>query len=100
MVLGLSPATLAEVRANLEGHPACLGPAVQNLLLAYRVEGKSPKTLDRVKRTMGDFLSFTRANGLSQDIPRLQPNHIRLFLAHLQEKGLAPSSVNWSYRCL
>ena len=47
MVLGLSPATLAEVRANLEGHPDRLGPAIQNLLLAYKVEGKSPKTLDR-----------------------------------------------------
>jgi len=55
MVLETGPATLADLRPNLGRPRSLLGQAIQSFLLAYQVEGKTPKTLDRLRRTLEDF---------------------------------------------
>ncbi len=100
MVLETGPATLADWRAKLDGDRSCLAGALQNFLLAYKVEEKSPATIDRLRRTVGDFICFAEKQGFPQEVTKLDPNHIRLYLVHLQERGLQAVTRNWHYRCL
>jgi len=100
MVLETGPATLADWRAKLDGDRSCLAGALQSFLLAYKVEEKSPATIDRLRRTVGDFIRFAKEQGFPHEATKLHPNHIRLYLVHLQERGLQPVTRNWHYRCL
>ena len=100
MVLETGPATLADWRAKLDGDRSCLAGALQNFLMAYKVEEKSPATIDRLRRTVGDFIRFAKEQGFPQEATKIHPNHIRLYLVHLQERGLQPVTRNWHYRCL
>lgn len=104
MVLDHSPITkiqigwLADVDHSLT--PNELGSLLKNYLLACKVEGKSPLTVDHYYRRIQTFVQFTRAHHLSQYINDLSRGHIRLFLLSLQERSLNPSTVNAYYRTL
>lgn len=72
---------------------------LKSYLLACKVEGKSPLTLDAYARRIGAFVKkFT--NGELDNASDVSSNHIRLFLLSLQEKKLCPSTLDAYYRAL
>ena len=77
-----------------------LGRLLKNYLIADKVEGKSPSTLVIYCRVAGYFIQFAHANNFPDEAASITASHVRLFLLSLQERGLAPASVNAYYRAL
>lgn len=63
----------------------------KNYLIACKVEGKSPKTLETYSMVVRSLLEFSE---------ELSANHIRMFLLSLQERKLKASTVRIYYRSL
>lgn len=72
---------------------------LRNYLLACRVEGKSPHTIEAYGRRVKQFLAFVKEYDLA-DPADITSTHIRLFLLSLQARNLNPSTVNVLYRVL
>lgn len=70
-----------------------LSSQVRSYLIACKVEGKSPKTLETYFMVLSRFLNSTDSDPLS-------PDQIRLFLLSLQNDNLKPSTVHIYYRSL
>lgn len=100
MVLGNLPAGLADWAANLDSPPALEEDHLKVFLLAYRVEEKSPRTLQWVWEAVTDFDRFLKGQQLPRESKAPKSLHIRLYLAHLQERGLALSTRYNRYRAL
>ncbi|GAG44187.1 unnamed protein product, partial [marine sediment metagenome] len=65
-------------------------------LIACKVEGKSPKTLEIYRQFINQYLQFARDNNLAD----ISTYNVRLFLLSLQERFLSPATVNVYYRTL
>ncbi len=100
MVLETGPATLADWRAKLDGDRSCLAGALQNFPQAYKVEEKSPATIDRLRRTVGDFGDMDKAQYLAErqalqaDLAKLtatqsKPIYLDRIADFLRDLGLA-----------
>lgn len=74
--------------------------SVDYFLLSKKVEGRSPATLEWLQVSLEDLDRFLRSKGSTLIAEDLTPLHIRAWLAHLQEKGLAKSTINTKYRAL
>ena len=74
--------------------------SVDYFLLSKKVEGRSPATLEWLQVSLEDLDRFLRSKGPKLIAEELTPLHIRAWLAHLQEKGLAKSTINTKYRAL
>jgi len=74
--------------------------SVDYFLLSKKVEGRSSATLEWLQVSLEDLDHFLRSKGSTLIPEHLTPLHIRAWLAHLQEKGLAKSTINTKYRAL
>jgi len=73
---------------------------VKLYLETCKVEGKSPKTLERYGQNLLSFLVFSQANNFPQEAAELSAHDMRLFLLSHQERGVAPETVHQYYRVL
>lgn len=73
--------------------------AIDGFLLACKVEGKSPFTIRFYQYKLKIFRVFVSQQGIKR-MQDILPNHIRLFLAGLQDKDLAPASIHSDYAAL
>ena len=78
---------------SLPTQPNRLSVPIREFMIAGRVEGKSPRTLEGYERVFRDFLRF-----LGERIATTQ--EIRLFLLEQQSRGIAPATVHIYYRNL
>ena len=67
--------------ADLPRQPALLG----HFLLAKKVEGRPPRTLDWYQEALQAFGRFCDSQGSNPDPTQVTPLHIRMWLAHIQE---------------
>jgi integrase/recombinase XerC len=72
---------------------------LQNYLLACRVEGKSPKTLDGYITWLCGLSKTLKALDV-QNIKQVNEKHLRLHMLSLIERGLAPSTQHDHYRSI
>jgi len=82
--------------ADLPRQPALLG----HFLLAKKVEGRSPRTLEWYQEALEAFERFCRGQGFVLDPTKVTPLHIRMWLAHIQDTGVSKSTVNSRFRTL
>ena len=73
---------------------------LHHYLVACKVEGKSPKTVDIYSSVIGYFAQFAQANNMPQDAASISATDIRFYLLSLKERGLGSASVNAYYRAL
>jgi site-specific recombinase XerD len=73
---------------------------LRQYLISCKVDGKSPKTLIAYCDFVGYFIRFMADASLNAGIRDINRNHIRLFIVTLQERKLAPETVNAYYRAL
>ena len=57
---------------------------VEDFLIAKQVEGKSPATLAFYRQNLKRFLWWLQQNSVSQDIHKIQVQHLRSFLIYVQ----------------
>lgn len=88
--------TLLADLPSLPRHPAFLG----EFLLAKKVEGRSPRTLQWYCEALEVFERFCHSRNIDPDLRHVAPVHIRMWLAHLQDRGLSKSTVNNRFRAL
>lgn len=74
--------------------------SVDYFLLSKKVEGRSCATLEWLQVSLADLDRFVSSKGSTLIPENLTPLDIRSWLAHLQEKGLAKSTINTKYRAL
>jgi len=67
--------------ADLPRQPALLG----HFLLAKKVEGRSPRTLEWYQEAFQAFERFCSCQGFDADPTKVTPLHIRTWLAHIQD---------------
>lgn len=77
-----------------------LSRLLKSYMVACKVEGKSRSTLAIYSRVVSYFIRFTIDKGLPQKASGIKAGDVRLYLLHLQERGLLPPSVNAYYRAL
>jgi len=73
---------------------------LQHFILAKKVEGRSPRTLEWYHESIGDFVTFCKANGLDPSPTEIRPIHVRAWLANLQDRGLGKATINNRFRAL
>jgi len=73
---------------------------LQHFLLAKKVEGRSARTLEWYRESIGDFAAFCKANGLDPSPTEIRPIHVRAWLANLQNRGLSKATINNRFRAL
>ncbi len=88
--------TLLSDLPSLPRHPAFLG----EFLLAKKVEGRSPRTLQWYCEALEAVERFCQSHNLDPEPRHIAPGTIRLWLAHLQDRGLSKSTVNNRFRAL
>ena len=76
--------------------PALLG----HFLLAKKVEGRSPRTLEWYQEALEAFERFCNCQGFAPDYTKVNPLYIRMWLAHIQETGVSKSTLNSRFRAL
>jgi len=74
----------------LPRQPALLG----HFLLAKKVEGRSPRTLEWYQEALEAFERFCSPQGFDPDPTQVTPLHVRMWLAHIQETGVSKSTLN------
>jgi len=82
--------------AGLPRQPALLG----HFLLAKKVEGRSPRTLEWYQEALKAFEHFCSGQGFVPDPTQVTALHIRMWLAHIQETGVSKSTLNCRFRAL
>lgn len=82
--------------ADLPRQPALLG----HFLLAKKVEGRSPHTLEWYQEAFQAFERFCSCQGFDADPTKVTPLHIRMWLAHIQDTGVSKSTLNGRFRAL
>lgn len=82
--------------ADLPRQSALLG----HFLLAKKVEGCSPRTLEWYQEALEAFEHFCNAQGFDPDPIQVTPLHVRMWLAHVQETGVSKSTLNNRFRAL
>lgn len=92
----MSHDTLLSLVSDSPRQPAFL----QHFILAKKVEGRSPRTLEWYEEAVRSFAGFCHCQGVHFLPADVQPVHIRMWVAHLQEKGLSKASVNSRFRGL
>jgi len=65
--------------AGLPRQPALPG----HFLLAKKVEGRSPRTLEWYQEALEAFERFCSCQGFNPDPTQVTPLHIRMWLAHI-----------------
>jgi len=63
-----------------------ISDALEDWLLALRVERRSPRTLEFYESNVGRFLWWLEKGGYPLTLESVQASHIRLFLAYLQTR--------------
>jgi len=74
--------------------------SLQHFILAKKVEGRSQRTLEWYRESIGDFASFCEANGLDPSPEKIRSVHVRAWLADLQNRRLSKATVNNRFRAL
>lgn len=82
--------------ADLPRQPALLG----HFLLAKKVEGRSPRTLEWYQEALEAFERFCSCQGFDPNPTKVTSLHIRMWLAHIQETGVSKSTLNSRFRAL
>jgi len=102
MVLDHSLASKMQIGSlSALGHsPGQISPLLKYYLLACKVDGKSPLTIASYSQRVGEFTKFIGQNNLSDEVASISSNEVRLFLLHLIEKEVNPSTINAYYRVL
>ena len=67
-----------------------LGNLIQGFKLSCQTEGLSPKTTEWYISFLLRFLRFLEQSGLPTRLDRLNKNHIRQFILHLQQEARTP----------
>jgi integrase/recombinase XerD len=81
---------------------------IQGFRLSCQTEGKSPKTIDWYDDFLNTFMKFLGYRGLPGDIDQINRDHIRLYIAYLQNeartkkgfKPLSPATIQGAVRTL
>lgn len=89
-----------ETLSTFTKNDADLPKLLNGYLIACKVEGKSPKTLEGYCQAISGFVLFVQGNNLPQKVSEISANDVRLFLLSLQERGLSPYSIRTYYRTL
>ena len=64
------------------------------------LEGTAPATPEWLSRSVDDFYRLLASKGLEPSPEEIKPVHLCPWLAYLQERGLAKSTINTKYRAL
>ena len=82
--------------ADLPRQPALLG----HFLLAKKVEGRSPRTLQWYQEALQTFERFCSRQDLNREPTTVTPLQIWMWLADIQETGVSKNTINNRFRAL
>ena len=78
--------------------PTHLGAAVDAYLIACDVEGKSPRTVQAYRETLGRFLAICAGEGLADTVPAFRPEHVYRFLQVIANEGVSLGTRHRRFR--
>lgn len=85
---------------RLQGAEVHIGLTAFHFLLAKKAEGRASKTLLWYYNALQELARFTNGHTPSPELATLGRQEVRLWLAHLMDKGISRSSINCYFRAV